>query len=203
MVVEGQSPPLKANKRAQGTYLVKGGRQRSLEFLRCPEQQDERRLLDERQNTDEDERSDEQRADGVGDVPAERLDQQGRHYDADTAQRVSKHMQKYAYSSNNTSTTAHFKMWSNANSASIPFKVPTSGDPDPMAGPSPDLRNISTYRTKHIKRHDKQVKPSAPTPANQDQRLQVDSSLDRFPCSANWKRRPGEQVEFTALTGTI
>ena len=48
-----------------------------LQFLRCPQQQDVTGSSDEGDDTKEDEGGDEEGADGVGDVPAERLDQQG------------------------------------------------------------------------------------------------------------------------------
>ena len=57
------------------------------------------------------------------------------------------------------------------------------------------------YRTKQNTRHDQQKQRyvvfghvailPASTPANRARRLQVDSSLDRCPCSVDWKRRPG------------
>jgi len=72
--------------------LVKDGGERPLKFFRCSKQQDESRLLDEGQNTDEDQSGDEQRTDGVGDVPAERLDQQRGHDHSNTAEGVGENM---------------------------------------------------------------------------------------------------------------
>lgn len=61
-------------------------------------------VLQQRDDAEEDERGDEERADGVGDQPAELADEDGGDDDAHAAQRVGQHVQENTWWGNKGAT---------------------------------------------------------------------------------------------------